>query len=149
MDVSRLSAAAIALATILIIFMDWVPTALNRNIFSMSAPERIPSTVIHGSLGVSFVSANLLPWKWIVLVGAVWYTLVLVQGIRNWWVAYLFDVYGGEINPESYRDHYASNARFLSAIGQHPVIPDVQHVLIHVAVLFAAVASWLSFSDLV
>jgi hypothetical protein len=148
MEVSRAAAVAIGTATGLIVFMDWVPTPLNRNIAGMSGRERLPSTAIHGALGVLFVSANLLGWTWIVLIGAVWYTLVLVQAIRNWWVAYLFGVYGGEITPERFLEHYATNVRFLPAIGDRPVVPDVQHILIHLSVLAAAVLSWLSLIDL-
>jgi hypothetical protein len=146
--VDTLTAAAIAVTTTLIILMDWVPTPLNRNISGMTTRERLPSTVIHGLLGVLFVSANLLEWTWVVLLGAIWYSLVLAQAIRNWWVAYLFGIYGGEITPEDFRDHYSDNVRILPKVGDHPVVPDLQHVLIHVSVLFAAALSWVSFVDL-
>lgn len=148
MEPSRQCAAAIAVATGIIIFMDWVPTPLNRNISAMTYQERVPSTAIHGLLGVLFVSANLLDWTWVVLAGALWYSVVLAQGIRNWWWAYLFGIHGGEITPEIYRAHYSSNIRFLPRINGHPVIPDVQHVLIHLTLLVAAVLSWGSFLSL-
>jgi hypothetical protein len=148
MDVHEQAAAAIALATGLIIVMDWVPTPLNRNISGMTFRERIPSTAIHGLLGVVLVSANLAEWTWAVLAGAVWYSLVLAQGIRNWWVAYLFGIHSGEITPENYRAHYSANLRVLPRIGDHPVVPDVQHTLIHLCLLLAAVLCWRSFLDL-
>jgi hypothetical protein len=148
MTIPQFAAAAIALATGLIVFMDWVPTPLNRNIAGMSRAERIPSTAIHGALGAFFVTANLSKWSWVVLVGGGWYSLVLVQAIMNWWMAYLFGIYRGEINPAAYEEHYANNVRFLPTIRDRPVVPDLQHVLIHVAVLAAAVLSWLSFLDL-
>jgi hypothetical protein len=148
MEIPHLAAIAIALETCLIIFMDWVPTPLNRNISGMTTRERIPSSAIHGILGVLFVSANLLQWRWVVLVGALWYTAVLAQAIRNWWLAYLFGIHSGEITPDNYRQHYSQNVRFLPRIANHPVVPDVQHVLIHLAVLGAAVLSWMSFADL-
>jgi hypothetical protein len=149
MDAQEQAAAAIALATALIVAMDWLPTPLNRNIVGMAAKTRIPSTAIHGSVGVLFVSANLALWTWVVLAAALWYGLVLVQGIRNWWVAYLFGIHQGEITPEEYRGHYAGNLRFLPRIGDHPVIPDVQHTLIHLALLGAVILCWRSFADLV
>jgi hypothetical protein len=148
MDAPQLAALAIIVATGMIIFMDWVPTPLNRNIAGMTARERMPSTVIHGSLGVLFVSANLLEWTWVILVGALWYTVVLAQAIRNWWLAYVFEVYSGEITPDEYRLHYAANVRVLPRIGDHPVVPDLQHILIHLSVLAAAVLSWFAFVDL-
>jgi hypothetical protein len=148
MAIPQFAAAAIALATGLIVFMDWVPTPLNRNIAGMSRAERIPSTAIHSVLGILFVTANLLEWSWVVLVGGIWYSLVLVQAVTNWWVAYLFGIYRGEITPATYEEHYADNVRFLPTIGDRPVVPDLQHVLIHLAVLAAAVLSWLSFLDL-
>jgi hypothetical protein len=83
---------------------------------AIPASARLPSTAIHGSIGILLVSANLLRWKWFVLAGAVWYGLVLVQGIRNWWVAYLFGIHSGEITPDEYRAHYAENVRFLPRI---------------------------------
>ena len=148
METPQLAAIAIALETGLIIFMDWVPTPLNRNISGVTNRERLPSTAIHGTLGVLFVSANLMHWTWVVLVGALWYTVVLVQAIRNWWLAYLFGIHSGEITPDNYRQHYSRNVRFLPRIGDHPVVPDVQHTLIHLAVLGAVVLSWISFADL-
>jgi hypothetical protein len=148
MTASEQAAAAIALATALIVAMDWLPTPLNRNISGMPASARLPSTAIHGSIGILLVLANLLRWKWVVLAGALWYTLVLVQGIRNWWVAYLLGVHAGEITPEEYRAHYAENVRFLPRIGDHPVIPDVQHTLIHLSVLAASALSWTAFVSL-
>ena len=148
MERSQLAAIAIALETGLIIFMDWVPTPLNRNISGMTTRERIPSSAIHGAMGVLFASANLLHWTWVVLAGALWYSVVLAQAIRNWWLAYLFGIHSGEISPDNYRQHYARNVRFLPRVGDHPVVPDVQHVLIHLSVLGAAGLSWLSFVDL-
>jgi hypothetical protein len=148
MEASEAAATAIAIATALIVFMDWVPTPLNRNISGMSSRERIPSTAIHGTLGVLFVAANLLAWTWVVLVGAVWYSVVLAQGIRNWWLAYLFGIHSGEITPDGFRQHYSRNVSFLPRIDDHPVVPDVQHVLIHLSVLAAAALSWVAFVDL-
>jgi hypothetical protein len=149
MDAPGQAALAIAIASGLIIFMDWVPTPLNRNILAMSVRERIPSTVIHGSLGALYVSPNLMRWTWIVMSSALWYSIVLAQGVRNWWLAYLFGIHSGEISPVDYQEHYSSNTRLLPQLGDHPVIPDVQQVLIHLSVLGAAVLSWLSFVALV
>jgi hypothetical protein len=148
MVIPQLAAFAIGVETGLIVFMDWVPTPLNRNISGMTNKERIPSSAIHGTVGVVFVSANLLHWTWVVLVGALWYSVVLAQGIRNWWLAYLFGVHPGEITPEDYEEHYSRNVRFLPRIGDHPVVPDVQHVLIHLSVLGAVALSWVSLLDL-
>ena len=148
METPRLAAIAIVVETGLIIFMDWVPTPLNRNISGMTSKERIPSSVIHGTLGALFISANLMHWTWVVLVGAIWYSVVLAQAIRNWWLAYLFDIYSGEITPDSYQQHYSRNVSVLPRVGDHPVVPDVQHMLIHLSVLGAAVLSWFAFFSL-
>ena len=148
MEIPQLAAIAIALETGLIIFMDWVPTPLNRNISGMTDRERIPSSAIHGTLGVLFISANLMHWTWVVLVGAIWYSVVLAQAIRNWWLAYLFGIYSGEITPDAYRQHYSRNVSVLPRVGDHPVVPDVQHMLIHLSVLGAAVLSWFAFFSL-
>jgi hypothetical protein len=148
MVIPQLAATAIAIETGVIVFMDWVPTPLNRNISGMTNRERIPSSAVHGALGAVFALANGLDLTWVVLVGALWYSVVLAQGIRNWWLAYLFGIHSGEITPDNYQQHYARNVRFLPRIGDHPVVPDVQHVLIHLSVLGAAVLSWVSFLDL-
>jgi hypothetical protein len=148
MDTPQLAAIAIVVETSLIIFMDWVPTSLNRNISGMTSKERIPSSAIHGTLGVLFISANLMHWTWVVLVGAIWYSVVLAQAIRNWWLAYLFGIYSGEITPDTYQQHYSRNVSVLPRVGDHPVVPDVQHMLIHLSVLAAAVLSWFAFFSL-
>jgi hypothetical protein len=148
MDAPEQAAAAISLATGLIVAMDWLSTPLNRNISGMTVRERIPSTAVHGLLGALFVSANLQRWTWVVLAGSLWYTVVLAQGLRNWWIAYLFGIHAGEITPEIFREHYSRNLRILPRIGDHPVVPDVQHTLIHLALLGAAALSWRSFLHL-
>ena len=136
---------AITIMIGIIVFMDWVPTPLNRNIDGMSVKERLPSTFIHGLLGIGFAIANLLVWKWVILVGAIWYSVVLLSAIRNWWIAYFFNIHQGEITPEIYEQHYSRNVRILPRFNRNPVIPDVQHILIHVSVLLAVIASWSSF----
>src|SRR3954454_5012224 len=71
MTAPQQAAAAIALATGLIVAIDWLPTPMNRNTSGMPATARLPSTAIHGSIGILLASANLLRWKWFVLAGGV------------------------------------------------------------------------------
>jgi hypothetical protein len=40
------------LAAASIVFFDWVPTPLNRNIRGMTVRERLPGSLIHGTVGV-------------------------------------------------------------------------------------------------
>jgi hypothetical protein len=129
----------------IIAFMDWVPTSLNRNIVGMSVRERLPSSIIHSTLGLGFALANALAWKWVILIGAVWFSVVLVAAIRNRWIAYFLGVHQEEITPEIYAQHYAQNLVVLPRFKQNPVIPDLQHTLIHLAVLAAVILSWCSF----
>lgn len=110
----------------------------------MSVRERLPSTLVHASLGVVFAVANALTLKPLIVAGAIWYAVVLLAAIRNWWVAYLAGVYWGEITPDIYARHYAANLTLLPRFKGHPVIPDVQHTLIHLALLAATLVSWYS-----
>ena len=139
------AATSTLLMGVVIVFMDWVPTAFNRNITGMSARDRLPSTLIHFTLSVVFATTNVLVVKWFIFAGAVWYSVVLLAAIRNWWLPYLAGVHQGEITPHVYLQHYAGNARVLPRFKDHPVIPDVQHMLIHLSVLAACVLSWWSF----
>ena len=83
--------------------------------------------------------------RWGIFIGALWYSVVLVAAIRNWWIPYVAGVYWGEITPEVYAHHYARNTTIFKPVRQHLVIPDVQHTLIHAAVCAAALLSWWSF----
>lgn len=148
MNAQLLASTVILLTTGTIVFMDWVPTPLNRNIAGMSVRERLPSTLIHGTLALVFVTMNAFSLRWGVFVGALWFSIVLYQAIVNWWVAYLFGIHRGEITPELYARHYAANVRVLPRIGSRPVVPDLQHLLIHLAVLASVLASWISFVTL-
>ena len=139
------AAFSIVVMVVVIVWMDWVPTALNRNIQRMSVGERLPGTVIHSFVGVLFALLNIFIFKWGVLVGALWFSVVLFTAIRNWWFAYLGGIYWGEINPKVYAHYYAENVTLLPRFKQRPVIPDVQHMLIHATVLAAVVLSWASF----
>lgn len=145
LDVHGWTAIAILVMAAIIIFMDWVPTALNRNIQGMSVQERLPSTLIHGAINLFFAVANLLIFKWVILVGALWFTVVLLAAIRNWWAPYFAGQHWGEITPEIYAQHYARNLTVLPRFQGHPVIPDGQHTLIHLSVLAASLLSWRSF----
>ena len=139
------AATSIIVMVALIAFMDWIPTPLNRNIQGMSVRERLPSTLIHSTIGFVFAISNLLVLKWIIFVGAIWFSVVLLAAIRNWWIAYFAGHYLGEITPEIYSQHYAQNLRILPRFRNNPVIPDVQHMSIHLAVLLASLLSWWSF----
>ncbi len=46
------ASAAICVATALIVAMGWIRTPLNRNIATVTVRERLPSTLIHGTIGV-------------------------------------------------------------------------------------------------
>lgn len=139
------AAASILVMVAVTVFMDWVPTRLNRNLRGMTVRERLPSTVIHSTLGLVFSAANIALLRWGMLLGAVWYTVVLIAAMRNWWLPYFFGVHVGEITPEIYRRRYEQNVRVLPRVKKNPVVPDVQHMLIHLTVLFAAAWSWLAF----
>ncbi|KAI8899785.1 hypothetical protein BC833DRAFT_584281 [Globomyces pollinis-pini] len=137
--------ASIGLMTITTVFFDWIPTKLNRNIETMTVKERLPSTVIHGSLGLFFSIVHALNWKWVVFVGSIWYSFILVMAVINWWIPYFFGIHYGEITVEDYDNHYANNLIILPRIGNNPIVPDVQHTLIHLTVLIAVVCSWITF----
>lgn len=140
------SAAISILAMVVVtVFMDWVPTALNRNIRGMTVRERLRSTIIHSTVGLLLVAANIFGFRWGILLGALWYSIVLLAAIRNWWIPYFFGIHQGEITPELFARHYAQNVIVLPRFNDNPVIPDVQHMLIHLAVVCAAVLSWSSY----
>ena len=146
LNASHLQAAIATLTTAaIIVFMDWVRTPLNHNIEAIPPGQRLPSTIVHGVVGGFFGIANALVWKWAVFVGALWFTVVLARALVNWWLPYLFGIHRGEISPESYRRDYGRNVTWLPQIKDHPVIPDVQHTVIHLSLLATAVLSWLSF----
>ena len=83
--------------------------------------------------------------RWLIFPGAVWYTIVLGSAVLNWWVPYVFGIHPGEISAEAFAQEYSQNLRVLPPILDHPVIPDVQHTLIHLGVLSSCGFSWLAF----
>lgn len=144
-NVHHWAAISILAMVAIIVFMDWIPTPFNRNIQGMSVGERLPSTMIHSVLGLGFAISNILILKWIIFVGALWFSLILLVAIRNWWIPYFAGRYPGEITPDIYSHLYAQNLSIMPRFKDHPVVPDVQHMSIHVAVLFASLLSWWSF----
>jgi hypothetical protein len=148
MDAQVAAAVTALVAVALIAAMDWIRTPLNRNIEAMGVRERLPGTLIHVAVGVGVAVVNLLRWRWPILVGAVWFTVVLAVAILNWWVPYFLGRYPAEITPEVYGRDYARNVTVLPRIAGRQVVPDVQHTLIHLGVLAACVASWVSFASL-
>ena len=139
---SKALLVAVGSTVAVIVFMDWVPTPLNRNIAHTTAAERLPGTLIHGLTGTGVFVAILLGRRWPIVAGAVWYSVVLVSAIANWWVPYLFGVYPGEISLDSYLEEYRDNVTVLPSFRGHPVVPDVQHMLIHAGLLLSCVLSW-------
>lgn len=144
----RWNELAVAVAVGLIVFFDWVPTPLNRNIRGAPVRGRLIGDLIHVPIGVLVVTALRLGWRWVVLAGAIWYSIVLVIGIVNWWIPWLTGVRRGEITEQAFEQEYAQNVTVLPRLGSSPIVPDVQHTLIHLAVLAACVSCWASFLDL-
>lgn len=136
---------AVALAVGLIVFFDWVPTPLNRNIKKARVRDRLIGDLIHVPAGALVVTALQLSWRWVVLAGAIWYSIVLISGIVNWWIPWLTGVRRGEITEELYERDYANNTTVLPRLGHSPIVPDVQHTLIHLAVLAACLSCWAAF----
>ena len=139
---SKAVLVAVGSTVAVIVFMDWVPTPLNRNIAHTTAAERLSGTLIHGLIGTGVFVANLLGRRWPIVTSAVWYSVVLVSAIANWWVPYVFGVYPGEISPDTYLEEYDDNLTVLLPFRGHPVVPDVQHTLIHAGLLLSCVLSW-------
>jgi hypothetical protein len=138
---TRTAAVVVGLTGAVIVAMDWVPTPLNRNIEHGDAAERIPGTLIHGVACVLACLALARGPRWAQRLVPAWFTLVLASAVLNWWVPYLLGRYPGEIDPQTFEQEYATNLSFLPAVADHPVVPDVQHTLIHALVLASAVLS--------
>jgi hypothetical protein len=138
----------VVVAVGLILFFDWVPTTLNRNIASASVRDRLVGDLIHVPIGALVVVALLHQWRWMVFAGAIWFSFVLVMGIVNWWLPWLSGITVGEITVEVYNRQYVDNVRVLPQLGRSPIVPDVQHTLIHLAVLAASLSCWLTFANL-
>jgi hypothetical protein len=68
-------------------------------------------------------------------------TLVFASAVLNWWVPYLAGIDPGEIDPKTFAQEYADSVSVLPPIAGHPVVPDVQYMLIHALVLSSAVLS--------
>ena len=139
------SELAVAVTVGLIVFFDWVPTPLNRNIRAASKRDRLVGNLIHVPIGVLVVTGLQLRWRWVVLAGAIWYSIVLVSAILNWWLPWLTGIVRGEITEESYEREYAQNVTVLPRLGRGPIVPDLQHMLIHLAVLAACILCWATF----
>jgi len=140
----RPAAVVVALTGLVIVAMDWVPTPLNRNIAFSEPAARVPGSVIHGCVcaAVCLLLARQSRWhvRWAAGLAAGWFALVLASAILNWWVPYVAGRYPGEIDPVTYAAEYASNVRVLPAWPGHPVVPDLQHLLIHALLLGSLVA---------
>ena len=70
----------------------------------------------------------------------------MVTAVLNWWVPWLSGIAVGEITPGVYQREYARNLTVLPSLGRSVIVPDVQHTLIHVAVLIACAACFTSFA---
>ena len=143
--VRNAAVASVAATVGVIVFMDWIPTPLNQNILQTTPTQRLPSTLIHASAGSFVLVANAIGRRWMIFPGAVWYSIVLGSAVLNWWVPYVFGIHPGEISAEAFVQEYSQNLRVLPPILGHPVVPDVQHTLIHLGVLLSCGFSWLAF----
>lgn len=135
---------AVACTVALIVIMDWVPTPLNRNIAGASVRSRLPGTVIHLVVGVGVIVVDLVLPRWGAVIGGVWFSAVLAVAVVNWWLPYLAGVTVGEIDLATYRREYAANPRVLPRIADHEIVPDIQHMLIHAALLVTVIMQWLA-----
>ena len=131
--------------TAVIVFMDWVPTALNRNIDGMPVQDRLAGSAIHTCAGMTAAIFHLSGRRWLTLAGATWFSVVLTSAGLNWWMPYLVGISPGEIDPKTFMQEYGRNLSVLPRIADHVVVPDVQHMLIHASVLLTSVLAWVSF----
>ena len=135
------AAVAVGVFVALTVTMDWIPNPLNPNLAHTSAPERLPGTLIHAGVGLGVVAATLAQRPRLMLGGALWYTVVLVSAALNWWLPYLTGITVGEVDETTIRE-YADNPRILPMFDGRPIVPDVQHLLIHASILAACVLTW-------
>jgi hypothetical protein len=141
---NAVAAIAIGLAKASIVVMDWLATPLNRNISHSTVREKLPGSLIHLTIGIVFLSLCGIGSKPALIVATIWYGIVLTLAVRNWWVPYFLGRYPGEITPEIYASQYRQNLIILPAFDGHPVVPDVQHMIIHSFVASACIASLLA-----
>ena len=147
MDTHTIAVVAITVLTLVILAMDWVPTPLNKNIRQMSVSDRLPGTLAHSLMCLAFGVANLFGARWAIAAGGVWFSMVFAVAVLNWWLPYFFGVAKGEITPENFRSRYAANTSILPPIRGRVIIPDLQHILIHTAIVLASLSSWWSFTN--
>lgn len=140
------AALGAAATTTLIVFLDWVPTPLNRNILQTPPRTRLPSTVIHAATGAAVVTCHLLGRRRLALAGALWYSVVSASAALNWWVPYALGIHSGEVDPTSFQREYAGNVSVLPRIGDHLVVPDLQHLILHTSIGTSCALSWLWFA---
>jgi hypothetical protein len=141
------SILAISATTLSIVMMDWLETPLNQNIKYQKPTERLPSTVIHTSVGLLSIFFSYRQEKFLVLFSAVWYSFILLSAIRNWWIPYIYGIVDGEISVEEYKEIYSKNYTILPSLG-HPIIPDVQHMYIHLGLLLTVFSCAIHFITL-
>ena len=126
----------------LLIFFDWVPTSLKRNILLISPKDRLPNTLIHGILGIIFFLGQFYHIFVLQILCALWYSILLATVITNWWIPYLLNRHPGTISPDVFRELYSKNLTILPNIRNHPIVPGLQHILIHVSILLTVIESW-------
>lgn len=107
---------------------------------------RPPGSLVHAATGTAIATLHLVGGHRLALAGAAWYTVVATSAAPSWWLPYLFDVQRGEVDDATFAAEYAGNLTVLPRIGDHPVTPDVQHLLIHGAVAVSATPAWTSFA---
>lgn len=139
--ITTAAALAVAAFVALTVLMDWVPNPLNPNIARTTASQRLPGTLIHSGIGVGVIIAQLTQRRRLMLLGATWYTVVLLSATLNWWLPYLTGITVGEIDDTTIQE-YAANPRLLPTIDNHVIVPDVQHMIIHTSILAACVLGW-------
>lgn len=91
--------------------------------------------------GLGVIAAVLTRRRRLMVLGAIWYSVVLFSACLNWRLPYLTGITVGEIDDATIRE-YADNPRVLPAIDGHPIVPDVQHLLIHASILAACALLW-------
>ncbi len=89
-----------------------------------------------------YLPPQLLAIRWLMVCGAIWFSILLLLEINNWWVPYLFGIFKNEVSKGLFQEHYAKNYSFLPPIKDHVVIPDAQHVVMETMTLAVIILSW-------
>ena len=144
MVTAGIAGAVVVALSLYIVAMDWIPfPRWNPGISRDEVGPRLASSLWHAGVGAFVAASNFAGRASAMLVGAVWYSILLVVELRGWWLPVWHRF--GDRAARARAGLNAAVASRPSLVRGRSLAPDLQHAVMETLMAVSAAVCWIAF----